>query len=738
MWFPRLRKASRHSKPPALSEVGGLLLLIAWMLVMPESVQALCQYIDRFVVKFPQFDSALQQCRLCHTNSPSRQINCPAGTGGVRNGYGEDFRTQAIARSGVQFNFPQAAVDGALDDISDIPRCNTIVPNCDSDGDGFSNAVEITAGSFPGDLNNRPPADLFLSKSAAPNPVLVGRQLTYTLTVVNLGPNEARNVTVTDTLRVAANSVTPSQGSCSGTTNLTCFLGTLLSSATATITIDITPTTDGPLDNSANVTGFGFLSVLPDPQPLNNNAQTTTTVNRVADLAITKADQPDPVIVGNNITYELTVTNKGPSPANNMVVTDTLPSGVIFVAATSSQGICTRAGSIVTCNLPGPLALNAQATVRIIVTSTRVDPRLTNTATVTSSVTDLDMSNNLATADTMVIPLPPTGAELVITMQDSSDPAIVGSPLTYTITVLNSGPDSATDVVVTDTLPASATFNSASPSQGNCVQTSGTVTCNLGTMARNGQAIIPLTVTPRVAGIITNKTSVTSTAANDNPANNSAEERTVVNEADSDLDGINDAVEDGAPNSGDGNRDGIADRLQENVSSLPNGVDGSYVTLFSPATTRLVDVRAVENSSPADAPPRVEFPVGFFAFAVQGVVPGGTITLTLFLPSGVEVDTYYKFGPTPDDPSDHWYEFLFDGTTGAEILADRVILHFVDGQRGDDDLSANGAVMEPGAPARQTGVDLALSISNTPNPMKVGQTLTYTGVVTNNGPEVAT
>ena len=97
--------------------------------------------------------------------------------------------------------------------------------------------------------------------------------------------------------------------------------------------------------------------------------------------------------------------------------------------------------------------------------------------------------------------------------------------------------------------------------------------------------------------------------------------------------------------------------------------------------------------------------MGFFAFGVQDVVPGGTTTLTLFLPSGVEVDTYYKFGPTPDDPSDHWYEFLFDGTTGAEILDDRVILHFVDGQRGDDDLSANGAITEPGAPARRTGVE---------------------------------
>ena len=72
----------------------------------------------------------------------------------------------------------------------------------------------------------------------------------------------------------------------------------------------------------------------------------------------------------------------------------------------------------------------------------------------------------------------------------------------------------------------------------------------------------------------------------------------MVNEADSDLDGVTDPVENGAPNGGDGNRDGMLDRLQANVTSLPNGVDGSYVTLVSPATTRLVDVRAVENPSP--------------------------------------------------------------------------------------------------------------------------------------------
>jgi hypothetical protein len=165
---------------------------------------------------------------------------------------------------------------------------------------------------------------------------------------------------------------------------------------------------------------------------------------------------------------------------------------------------------------------------------------------------------------------------------------------------------------------------------------------------------------------------------------------------DSDGDGSPDSVEDGAPNGGDGNNDGIPDRDQNNVASLPNAVDSEYVTLASPDGTSLSDVHAVGNPSPGDAPPGVDFPVGFFEFTVVGIAPGGNATVTL-LP-GKTVDTYYKYGPTPGNSVDHWYEFLFDGTTGADIFADRVVLHFVDGQRGDNDLDANGEVVEPGSP----------------------------------------
>jgi parallel beta-helix repeat protein len=169
--------------------------------------------------------------------------------------------------------------------------------------------------------------------------------------------------------------------------------------------------------------------------------------------------------------------------------------------------------------------------------------------------------------------------------------------------------------------------------------------------------------------------------------------------ADNDVDGVPDGVENAAPNNGDGNSDGIPDSQQDNVASLPNAEDGEYVTLVSPEGTQLADVIAFGNPSPSDAPPGVDFPIGFLSFKVQGLAPGGSVDVTLFLPANETIASYYKYGPTRNNPEDHWYEFIFEGETGAEVLPDRVILHFIDGEEGDDDVVVNGEVVEPGAPA---------------------------------------
>jgi hypothetical protein len=70
----------------------------------------------------------------------------------------------------------------------------------------------------------------------------------------------------------------------------------------------------------------------------------------------------------------------------------------------------------------------------------------------------------------------------------------------------------------------------------------------------------------------------------------------------------------------------------------------------------------------------------------------------VYVEPGTTVNTYYKYGPTTDDTNPHWYPFLFDGTTGAVISADHIDLYFVDGQRGDDDLRANGQIVDAGGP----------------------------------------
>ena len=166
-----------------------------------------------------------------------------------------------------------------------------------------------------------------------------------------------------------------------------------------------------------------------------------------------------------------------------------------------------------------------------------------------------------------------------------------------------------------------------------------------------------------------------------------------------DFDGVDDETENGAPNGGDGNNDGIPDSQQGNVTSLPNGIDGTYVTLEAPAGTMLENVRTSGDPSPGDRPSGFVFPIGFLDFQLVLPSPGASATVSLFLEDDRPVRNYFKYGPTSQSAADHWYRFDYDGETGAEFLSDRVILHFIDGERGDHDREANGEIIDPGGPA---------------------------------------
>jgi hypothetical protein len=170
---------------------------------------------------------------------------------------------------------------------------------------------------------------------------------------------------------------------------------------------------------------------------------------------------------------------------------------------------------------------------------------------------------------------------------------------------------------------------------------------------------------------------------------------------DTDYDGVIDQQEDAGPNGGDGNDDGFPDYDQPHVVSF-KAYDGlNDITIESPIGTTLSASSAQANPHPEDSPWWVDFPYGFFEFSVAGLTPGGTAMVNLYIHDGAEQNTYYKYGPTPDSPNDdQWYKFKFEtqAQTGAEFNGNVITLHFVDGQLGDDDLTANGTILDVGGP----------------------------------------
>lgn len=415
-------------------------------------------------------------------------------------------------------------------------------------------------------------ADLSVLKSVSPTTVAAGEVLTYTLEIVNAGPQTATTVALSDSLTGLMNSsVAPTGagyvgqtisagvstgGSCSTTASgatgrdLSCNFTSIpvctVGSNCPVITVQVRPGGNGgSRSNWVYVNSHDTA----DPDSIDRVASVSSMVDPRADVTVTKTATPVNVPAGQNLTYVVTAINlnNGLSQAAAVTITDTLPSNVTFISVAPSSGSCSApaansttgpGNNQVVCNF-GTIANNAQRTATIVVrpnTATR-NTTLTNSVVVSTSTAETNTGNNSATVST---PVTPPALDLLINKTDSVDPVAAGDNTVYTITVTNQGPSAAENVVITDTLPPTRlSFQSHTvPSGGSCSSVpavdniGGTLVCQIPYLAASQISSLTITMQGVAKGVSTNSASVSSDEVaagfDSNPANNSVTETTTV------------------------------------------------------------------------------------------------------------------------------------------------------------------------------------------------------------------
>jgi uncharacterized repeat protein (TIGR01451 family) len=365
--------------------------------------------------------------------------------------------------------------------------------------------------------------DLELTANVSAPTAQIGQNFTYTSTVKNIGAHEATDVKVIDPIPQNAQyiSVSTTQGTCSlSNGTITCLLGKVAVNASVKVDLVLTSNTVGSIQNSPYVTASEV-----DVNTSNNTASSSITMQAPvpqANLQLDGSAAPNPVQVGQNLTYTFNITNAGPDTATNIKFTDVLSANIAYVSSSSAQGTCsyTTTNTTLTCNL-NSLALNAKTQVTMVVTPQKVGT-LTDTPTLRSAEADPNTANNTTTITADVQPPAVPTSDLALSISAAPNPVLTAQNWTYTINLSNAGPSAASNVKIISPLPQNTNYVSSNASQGTCTVATGTLTCNLGSLNASASASVGLVLNSSVAGTITSSASATGTESDPNTTNNSS------------------------------------------------------------------------------------------------------------------------------------------------------------------------------------------------------------------------
>lgn len=542
-------------------------------------------------------------------------------------------------------------------------------------------------------------ADLVVTITTDKVNYAVGDTVTTTITVRNLGPATAKNVTVSSTIPDKLTYVSQTGGLTKTGSVLTGKLDSLVKNDVKVYIYKSVLNGTGPV-----VIGGTGTSNNPDPNPNNNNGTGTggsVTINPTlpsgADVVVTITTDKSNYAVGDTVTTTITVKNLGPQTAKGINVSSTLPSLLQYIGQT---GGLAKAGSVLSASLDSLM----KDSVKVYTFKAKVTGNGTTTITAssTSTTTDPNPTNNSGSgaggATIVVGSTTQTGADVVVTITTDKASYAKGETIVTTITVTNLGPQTAKGINIASVIPGTFTYVSQT---GGLVKIGSLLTATLDSLIKGDVKVYTYTATLNTDVETTIAAGGTSITADPNPSNNN----------------------------GSG-----AGKTIINVGKVDNTVADVAVVITSDKTTAKVGenvnfLLTLTNNGPATAKQVVltnAIPVGmtFVSSSTGQTLTSGAVTVSLDSLQKGQTKTY-AYVATMNVKSN------VTNTVSVNSLLDNV------GPNNFSFVTINGDTTTVTPPVASK-LDLALALTADKQLTALNDEVTFTLTVKNNGPAIAT
>jgi len=353
-------------------------------------------------------------------------------------------------------------------------------------------------------------SDLSVTVTSDSAIVPINTNFTYTITVENLGGDDATFVSITDNLPAGIVFLTSDDCTVSGSM-VSCDIGDLIATESIVVSYQARATVAGAAVNSLSVSGAEI-----DPDLTNNTTSISidVVVPEPIDLSLSGSSSPAEVNLSDLVDLNFAVTNSGASPSYLTEVEFVLPSEFEFV----SSGACSNAAAVINCQI-GTLDAGTVSSFSVSVRAIAAGNPVNVSALVSHFESDPDASNNGTSISIVINEPPPDSADLQNGVATSISQYTIGIPVDFTFTVINSGPSTATEVRIISDLPDGLSFVSSS----DCAMAGELLVCDIGDLVLNAIYTGTIRIQSTIASpSLTLSASVVGNETDPNPINNVA------------------------------------------------------------------------------------------------------------------------------------------------------------------------------------------------------------------------